>query len=198
MKSTPELQETLVAEFIRVKTDHVKALQARAARAILGASVMRVFAAETNDDVRPLLEQLPLQELTALKGELDYKVWFDAKTQLVANKLLIRNADNDRVNPGLRWGHATKILALFIRDMVLSSRLFSDAEAKRIAPWLYTPIDSIAMERMRRLGADLGFSLIKDIDTHDKFYGVQNALGDAARKVGVPRVWFDDNWGDRQ
>jgi hypothetical protein len=197
MKSTPELQVAFIAEFNRVKADHAKALQARAARTVLGPSVVRVFSAGTKDDVRPLLEKLPLQELLTLNGETAYKAWFDAKTQLVANKLRVRNADNERVNPGLRWGHATKILALFTREVVLCSRLFDDAEAKRIAPWLYTPIDSIAMKRLRRLGADPGFSHIKDIDTHDKFYWVQDALGEAARNVGVPRVWFDDNWVDR-
>lgn len=197
MGSTPELQEAFVDEFKRVKAGHAKALQARVARSVLGPSVMRVFATDTNDDVRPLLEKLSLHELTTLESEPDYKAWFDPKTRLVADKLRIRNASNDRVNPGLRWGHATKILALFMRDMVLSSRLFSDAEANRIAFWLYTPIDSIAMKRLRRLGADPGFSLIKDIDTREKFYGVQDALGEAARKVGVPRVWFDDNWAYR-
>ena len=88
--------------------------------------------------------------------------------------------------------------ALLMRDMVLSSRLFSDAEADRIAPWLYTPIDSIVIKRLRKLGVDPGFNLIKDIDTAEKFYGVHDVLGQAAKKVGVPRVWFDDNWGDRQ
>jgi len=44
----------------------------------------------------------------------------------------------------------------------------------------------------------LPFKAIKEIDTTEKFYDVQELLGEAAAKVGVPRVWFDDNWGDRQ
>ena len=109
------------------------------ARTVLGPSVTRVFVAGTIKDVRPLLEELPLRDVTGLRNESGYKAWFDAKARLVANRLRIRNANNPRVNPGLRWGHATKILALFMREMILNSRLFSDAEAERIAPRLYTP-----------------------------------------------------------
>ena len=45
---------------------------------------------------------------------------------------------------------------------------------------------------------ELNFSQIKQIDSRKDFYSVQNILGEAAQKAGVPRIWFDDNWGDRQ
>jgi hypothetical protein len=44
----------------------------------------------------------------------------------------------------------------------------------------------------------LPFKRIREIDTAKKFYDVQTALGAAAREAGVPRVWFDDNWSDRE
>lgn len=198
MDAAPGVKTALLNEFRRIKGEHAKALQARAAREVLGPSVMRVFVAHTKDDIRPLLESLALQELTSLDNERDYQKWFDAKTENIAARLKQRNHCNSRVNPGLKWGHATKILSLFVRDMVANSRFFCARESSRIERWLYAPIDSIAINRLRHLGAEPGFSRIKDIDTRIKFYRVQDALGEAARKVGVPRVWFDDNWGDRE
>jgi hypothetical protein len=78
------------------------------------------------------------------------------------------------------------------------SRYFTDAEAAVIVPWLYSPIDGVVIRRLGRLNGPLPFRKIKDIDEPEKFYRVQDLLGQAAAKVGVPRVWFDDNWGDRQ
>jgi hypothetical protein len=53
------------------------------------------------------------------------------------------------------------------------------------------------IRRLRKLGYAPPFRSIKEIDSSGKFYDVQNALGEAARSIGVPRVWFDDNWGQR-
>jgi len=44
----------------------------------------------------------------------------------------------------------------------------------------------------------LRFSKIKEIDSRAKFYEAQKQLSSAADTAGIPRVWFDDNWGDRQ
>jgi hypothetical protein len=198
MQVTPEAESKLLEEYHRIEKKHAQALQMYAARVVLGPSVMRVFVAKTMDDIRPLLGNLPVKKVAKLKSQAEYRAWFNANTQVIAESLALKNARNSRVNPGLQWGHATKILALLMRDMVLSSRLFTEVEAERLAPWLYAPIDSIVIKRLRGLRFDPGFKRIKDIDTAEKFYGVQGVLGAVAKKVGVPRVWFDDNWGDRQ
>ncbi len=63
--------------------------------------------------------------------------------------------------------------------------------------WLYVPIDGINIRRLRHCGLSLDFAKIKEVDTPQKFYSVQELLGEAAKRAGVPRIWFDDNWGDR-
>ena len=60
------------------------------------------------------------------------------------------------------------------------------------------PVDGVVIERLRELGARQPFTKINEIDTREKFYGVQEALASAALAHNIPRVWFDDNWGDRQ
>jgi hypothetical protein len=81
--------------------------------------------------------------------------------------------------------------------MVLNRRYFTDKEVWRIQKWLYTPIDGVAMKAIRKVGEELQFNRIKDIDKR-KFYQLQKRLGEVAAKVGVPRIWFDDVWGIRE
>jgi hypothetical protein len=89
------------------------------------------------------------------------------------------------------------VLGLYVRDLVLFSRYFSDDDVERIAPWLYCPVDSIVIKRLRFLGEQPGVCLISGIDSASRFRRIQDKLGQAAAAVGVPRAWFDDNWGDR-
>jgi hypothetical protein len=155
---------------------------------------MRVFRGGTRDLLVPGLRDLPVNRLPRLGSQEDYRVWYESSLEVVSSVLEHHNAENPRVNPGLKWGHATKILSIYVAGIVLWSRYFQDAEVRRLEPWLYCPIDSKVMERLEALGTVLGFSRIKDISSPDQFYYVQQALGKAASKVGVPRIWFDDNW----
>jgi hypothetical protein len=50
------------------------------------------------------------------------------------------------------------------------------------------------MKRMHDLGQQPGVFLISGIDSPRKFWHVQDTLGAAGARAGVPRVWFDDNW----
>jgi len=53
------------------------------------------------------------------------------------------------------------------------------------------------MKRLRELGEKPAVFKISGIDSPERFWRIQDLLGAAAARVGVPRVWFDDNWGDR-
>lgn len=188
------IKAVLEHEYRDLKGKHLRAMRRNAARAVLSPSVIRVFEPETSKDIVPVLSRIRIEKLLALADQEAYSVWFDEQVRKVANRLRRRNAHNARVNPGIQWGHATKIVSLFAREIVERSRAFSDRDASRMAHWLYVPVDSVVMGRLQKLGVRLEFTRIKEIDTRDKFYRVQNLLGQAAHAVGVPRVWFDDNW----
>jgi hypothetical protein len=187
----------LLAEYERLRSDHRKAMQHRIARTTLGSSVMRVFARGTRPDLIAAFTSIPVAELRAVPDEDAFRPWFERHLAATAGAISRRNAKNRRIQPGARWGHGTKVLTIFLREMVAHSRFFRDEEVKRIEPLLYVPLDSITMGRLRDLGIRLPFKRIREIDSARKFYDVQDALGAAAGQVGVPRVWFDDNWGDR-
>jgi hypothetical protein len=189
----------IVKEFERLKKGHKLALRKRSAMSVLGSSVIRVFKKKKTK--KPLLEvlvKIPVGDLGQIRSEREYKRWFEKFLRLVARVIERTNSHNRRIYPGYMWGHAAKVLNLYLRDIVHNSRFFSDSAVKRIGFWLYVPIDGILLKRLRKLDCQTKLKAIKDIDSAEKFYGVQNILTKAAAEVGVPRIWFDDNWADRQ
>jgi len=188
----------LKREFERIKLEHHKALKAIAARVILGSSVIRVFERGAKKKMMTVLARIRIDELYKVRNQQQFKLWVEKELKKVAMAVRETNRANCRIYPGYKWGHSTKILTLYIREMVLKSRYFNDNQVKRISSWLYVPIDSIAIKRLRQLGVNLPFNNIKEISTPEMFYGTQDILAKAAGEANMPRIWFDDNWGDRQ
>lgn len=166
------------------------------ARAATGSSVVRVFERETKEDLLQTLLTVPIEAMLDMAGRNDFEEWFEDQLERVARAISRRNKTNPRVNPGLKWGHAAKVLSLYLRDVVLHSRFFTDSEVARIAPWLFVPVDSRVMERLTGLGVHLPFKQIRQIASKDAFYRVQNLLANSC-DPGIARVVFDDVWADR-
>ena len=188
----------LLEEYQRIRKDHKKAVQIRAARLVIGPSVGRVFVAGSSKQIWPILRDMDLSGLTKIQTQEQYKQWFESNLSVLAKKIKDTNPDNTKIFPGHQWGHATKIFCLFLNDMVVHRDYFDAKTAKRLIYFLYAPIDGIVIRRLKKLGIRLDFSLIKEIDSADRFYGIQDILEKAAKKAKAPRIWFDDNWGDRQ
>jgi hypothetical protein len=167
------------------------------ARAVTGPSVIRVFEKGTTNDLLPVLLGLPIDAMTQMDNRTEFEAWFETQLQHVAKAISKRNATNKRVQPGLKWGHAAKVLSLYLRDVVLHSRFFLDKDADRIATWLFVPVDSRVMERLTQLGVRLPFAKIKDIATRNDFYFIQDILAESC-EAGTARVIFDDVWADRE
>lgn len=185
----------LEKKFEDIKQDHKKALRETAACVVLGSSVIRVFRAGTKSEIQPILENIDIDVLRTIKNETQFKSWFNKCLAHIVKIINDTNRGNNRIGNG--YGHATKILTLYVREMVLNRRYFTDKEVRRIQKWLYTPIDGEAMKAIRKVGEELRFNRIKDIDKRS-FYQLQKRLGEVAAKVGVPRIWFDDVWGVRE
>ena len=194
--ASPESLVSLHHEFNRISRDHSSLVAQHASQVVLGASVMRVFVPQTKKDLLPFLPALPLLELEEINNQEGFEKWFTLQLNRLARRILLKNKDNPRVNPGYKWGHGTKILSLYLREVVLNSRYFNDRTTRKISPFLYVPIDSKIMDKMRKLGFKLPFNKIKDIHTKQQFMQIQQILGDAAAKVQVPRIWFDYIWGE--
>jgi len=190
--------DSLRREFQRIKRDHSDAVQHFFARVVLGPSVVRVFVEGTKEELYKSLVRIDLSELKSVRTEEEYRIYFEKELNRLARVVKKNNSRNSRIYPGYKWGHSAKILCLFLRDMVLYSRYFSIPEVKRLSKFLYVPIDSIIINRLRKLDCEIPFRRIKEVDSRNKFYMVQDELNRAAAPIGVPRVWFDDNWGQRR
>jgi hypothetical protein len=192
-------QDGLDAEFRRIASDHRAAILKMTARSALPASVTRVFEAHTKDALVELLLTVPIDDLVEMADEATFATWYERQLGRVAACVLRLNPPELRpgVHPGYHWGHAAKVLALYVRDVVLYSRYFSDREVEQVSPLLYCPIDGVVLERLRRVGVRPGVTRIREIATREKFRALQDVLKAAAAEAGVPPVWFDDVWGDR-
>ena len=191
--------DPLEEEYLRIAASHRRAILKTTARGALPGSVTRVFASGTRATLLDVLPDLRIDELGAVKDQSAYQRWFERELEPVAATILERNPYRLRPNihPGYDWGHGAKVLCVFVRDVVLFSRFFLDAEATRLEPFLYCPVDRVVLKRLRKLGERRLPDAIAALD-RSRFYAVQDRLQLAADRVGVPRVWFDDNWGDRQ
>ena len=183
---------------MRIKKNHLEALRNTSARTVLGSSVIRVFQKGTKDQLVNALLRINVDQLNSIKTQNKFQKWFESELSKLARIIKKLNSSNNRIFPGYKWGHSTKVLTLYLRSIVLKQRYFDQEVVERIEALLYVPIDSIVINRIKKLGIKLPFKYIKEIDKKKKFYYVQNLLKEESRKVGVPSVWFDDNWGDRQ
>jgi hypothetical protein len=167
-----------------------------AARDATGASVIRVFAKETKPALLKQLVQLPVDDIRSIRTKKDFEDWFVAQLLEIASTLETKNRTNKRVQPGLIWGHGAKVLAIYVRSLVLRSRYFPDQVADRVKPWLFVPVDGRLMKKLKACGERLPFTKIREIATRDDFDFVQNLLAKHCPSE-VSRVVFDDSWADR-
>jgi hypothetical protein len=188
---------SLKKEYRRIKENHRKAILKRVAKVCLGSSTVRVF--KHSSQIKERLQNIDVEELLKIQSEGNFKKWFENELDKLTKVIPKTTSRSKKITDGARkWGYGAKILNLFLRDIIFHHRYFTEKDANRIQYFLYVPLDSILIERLFKLGEQLSFKRIKDIDTPEKFYTVQDRLKHAAREVGVPRIWFDDNWVDRQ
>ena len=193
MKRLPSLAE----EFERLRDCHTAAMRLRVANSALGASVIRIFRPGTKPGLLAVLSRLPVDDLLHVSTREGFDRWYRKQLSRVTRELRKRNASNPRVLPGLKWGHAAKVLSLYLRDIVHHTRYFRDADVRRIERWLPVPIDGVLIRRLEELGVTLPYRKIKDIDTYTKFRAAQRILNASAEPLRVPAVLFDDNWAQR-
>jgi len=185
---------SLKEEYRRIKENHRKNILKRVAKVCVSSSTVRVF--KHSSQIKERLQNIDVEELSKIKKS-NFKKWFENKLNEVTKAIPKITSRGKKITDGARkWGYGAKILNLFLRDIVFHHRYFTGKDADRIQSFLYVPLDSIVLGRLHELGKQQ-HKKIKDIDSPEKFYSVQNILGQAANEIGVPRIWFDDNWAER-
>lgn len=190
----------LEGEYRRIQESHRAGVKSTVVRMSLPGSIVRVFQKGTKVDLVRYLTSIPVDELLKLRGEHEFRDWYQTQLDKVADAIAVRNppGGSSRIYPGMKWGHAAKVLAVYLHNLVAYSRYFSDAEAREIEPLLTCPVDGLVLARLRFVGERLPATSIRMIATQQDHWAIQDRLQTVAAKVGVPRIWFDDNWGYRQ
>jgi len=167
-----------------------------AARAVTPGSVMRVFWPTTRMFVVDHLVTLDIDGLPRLGGQKAYRRWFVREVHRLGHTIDLLNRYNEAIRPGVVWGHAAKILNLYVREVACYRPYFSRRQADRIESWLYVPIDCEVLENLSLCNAPQEPKRICDVATRRQFFRIQQAIGLAARQERCRRIWFDDLRGE--
>ena len=193
-----QVTEELVAKFQRLDRRKKDAVVERTAKVVLGPSVVRVFKSKTSEDLFRALKSLDLDELRSCTTQERFDDFFFYALRKVDAAILEKNGNNSRVGDGHKWGHAAKVLCLYLRDLVLYTRYFDDEDALRLQNLLYMPVDSVVMKHLRACGVRITPQRIKEIDSEEQFRAIQTLFAEAARRAHVPKILFDDVWGENR
>jgi len=194
----------LVNRFEGLHGNEKRAIVERKAKTVLGGSVIWVFREGTKKDLVRALKRLRIDRLRKCRSQQEFYRFFTKALGVVDQAILLKNRGNKTIGTGHKWGHAAKVTCLYIRGIVLHTRYFNDATAKRLRPFLFVPVDKIVLRELRRCGVKLESKAkaIKQIDSKKKFFEIQDLLAKAARQAerrkgtDVPRILFDDVWSE--
>ncbi len=131
-----QVLEKLEKEYGRIDEHHWDAERHFFARVVLPSSVMRVFYPDTREHVLKVLSRTNVEALRSIRSQEKYRTYFKKQLDRVARVISKTNRGNSRLCPGHKWGHGTKILCLFLRDMVLHSRYLPERTAERVSRYL--------------------------------------------------------------
>lgn len=188
---------SLEQEFKRLRDSHREVIKARVAKVCFSASTGRVFPKDSSAEIKKALPKIDVDHMLTIRSQEEFKTWFEQNLDAIVRVVPSSTSRGKIISEGARrWGYGAKVLNLYLRDIVLHSRYFTDDQAKQMENLLYVPLDGKVIDALEEVGVVLDFVKIKEIDTDEKFYGIQSLLGEAAAKGGVPRIWFDDHWVD--
>ncbi len=190
--------DKLVEKFAELKAKQRGDTATRIAKVVTGGSVIRVFNKDTTKDLVSALKQIKLDTFARCQNQVEFDRFFFRALDQIDAAILIRNEHNKRLGNGRKWGHASRILCLFLRDSVFYSRYFEGNVARRLQQFLYMPVDSKVIKHLRACGAPITPQKIKEIDSEEEFRRIQNLLALAAKRANAPRIIFDNVWSEEE
>ena len=92
---------------------------------------------------------------------------------------------------GLRYGHATKILNIYVGLLVFYSPYFDPKKVKTVKHFLHVPLDSKVFKDLRRCTIKPVPKTIKDID-ESSYNRLQEVIRKAALEKKLPPFYLDE------
>ena len=169
-----------------------RAVKKRIAKIILGSSVIRAFEKDSKPLLLNCLINLEVDTLATIKTESEYDKWHSRKITSIYNCLLKTNKRKFKKNlVGLKWGHATKVLNLYVGHLYYYSPYYGKLKRKFKAHlFFHIPLDSKVFAALKKCNVDVP----KNIKTINVviYKEIQNTLRKVAQKKRVDPLRFDE------
>lgn len=184
----------LEREFLKYspKSEAQKLSISRVAKVTLGSSVIRTFKSGTKEHLESALKKIDLDSLKLVKSKEQYDAWHLVQLNAVSKALSKTEGNGVKLGKGIKWGHAAKVLNIFIALLVFYSPVFEGYKNIGIIKnYLHAPFDSKVFKKLKELGVKDVPTSIKSIDLVRYRY-LQNVIYSAARNTRVSPFLLDE------
>lgn len=163
----------------------------RMIKIILGSSVIRVFSKGTKPALMKGLKAIPVNELNQLTTQTEFDSWHQSHVRKIQRILERSDKDRARFEKGELFGHATKVVNLYLGHLVLYSHYFKKVTINRVKYLLHVPLDSKVFIALRGEPSLIVPGSIKELKSgsYDK---IQKAIREHALNAGLPAIYFDE------
>jgi hypothetical protein len=164
----------------------------RIAKIILGSSVIRVFVKGSKTTLLTCLSTMDLKPLQKIQTQKEFDNWHlrqvDIIYRLLKNKKNVKRLSTD----GLKWGHSSKVINLFIGHLVFYSSYFNASKRlEKLKFFLHVPLDKKVFDALRLCNIPHVPSSIKLL-TKKIYYELQHVIYEEAHKNKLPALYFDE------
>src|SRR5688572_7715832 len=165
----------------------------RICKIVLGSSVIRVFVEGTKYSLLKCLDNIPIDEVIKIQSQTAYDKWHYKQVNKVYICLKSQRGNTKRIDndEGLKFGHATKIVNLFIGHLIFYSPYFKKKHTKCVYNFLHVPLDSKVFDALRVCSEQQVPSTIKEV-TKETYYSIQEEIRQHAVAYKIPPLCFDD------
>lgn len=153
-------------------------------------AMARLFQAGTHTALQEeLFRRIVPANLARVQTRDGYDKWFFDTVESSCWKSYSRNglaAD--------RWAYFAKLVNIVVYEILANRELFSEADWRRLRPFLHVPIDATITYHLSKLDPDFpGVWVLRGM-TKTQYVHVQAAVRGLAGRHGVPPIWFEAAW----
>jgi len=170
---------------------HKKALIRRRIKFVVEKGAMaRLFKKDTHFLLKKeLFHRLDIDFISTIKSREDYDKWLIKTVELDCwDKCSRYGIKTDR------WGYFAKLINIVIYEIVSNRELFTEADWKRIRPFLHIPIDGKVNYHLCLIEPDFPLIIILKELNKKQYLNFQERVRTIAENYGVPPIWFEAAW----
>jgi hypothetical protein len=190
MKTKPTISE--IFNILKNENSYKPYIKKRIIKIILGSSVIRALPPKSKPSLMTCLDSIALKQLHEVNSQETFDIWHKKQVSKVEACLVKCNAKSQRFEKDEQlFGHAIKVLNLFMGHLVLNSEYFSQEVKARTKYLLHVPLDSKVFSALKN---EPGLNVPKYIKslTPGTYQAIQKKIREFATKANLPSIYLDD------